>query len=102
MFNFVSSHSDFVASNHGIKTIGIAKGFRDVRTELQPHATFTGTATRVGLWVCPEHFVYEAFAGRLTSGMSVNLTDVVQGDAIFGEESAVQDEVFVPYQCCER
>ena len=101
MFDFIAFHTNLVASNDGVQSICFAESLRHVWPELHAHASFAGTATWVGLRVCPEHFHHQALLPRLSLLVSIELSYIIQRRLVVREETAVQREIFLANQSCK-
>lgn len=102
MLDFITFHAHLVAPDNRLETIVLAEPLRDIRTELHSYATLAGTTTWRGLWVRPEHLHHQARLPGLLLAMSVQFSDVVELDAVVGEEAAVKDEVLFANQRGKR
>src|SRR4051812_18274070 len=59
MLNLIAFHAPLMASNNGLQPVPFAKPLRDVRPELQSHASLAGATTRLRLRIGPKHFHHE-------------------------------------------
>jgi hypothetical protein len=98
VLHFVSVHAHLVAADDGLETVLLAELPGDVGTELHAHASLAGPATLLLLGVGPQHLHHQACLARLPLVVSVELADVVEGHVVVGEETAVEDEVFLADQ----
>lgn len=93
VLNFVTVHSDLVASNNGLKTVLFTESLGDIRTKLEANAALARTATLLFLGICPKHLHHQTRLARLALLVSVELANVVQSDAIVREETTVEHKV---------
>ena len=77
VFDFVTLHSHFMASDDRVKAIVVAEPLRHIRAKLEADSSLAWAATGLGLRIRPEHFHHEALLARLPLGMSIELSDVV-------------------------
>lgn len=102
MLHLVSVHAHFVTSNNGFETVLLAETLCDVWAELHTNTSLAGAAAFFVLGISPEHFHHQAGLAWLSLSVSVQLSNVVQGDAVIREETAVEDQVLVTDQRCQR
>jgi hypothetical protein len=81
---------DLVAAHHIFEAVLLEEGAGDVRAELHADASLALRTTARVLRVGPHQVAHEAVLGRLT--IAVDLANVVQSDAVLGEQAAVHHD----------
>ena len=99
VLNFVAFHTDLVRSDDSLKTVVLTEALGDIGTKLKTNTALAGAAARLGLRVSPKHLHHKTLLTRLALVMAVEFANVVQGDLIIGEKTAVQDEILFADQC---
>lgn len=95
MLHFVAVHADLVTADDGLQTVLLAELPGDVGAELHPHTSLARSPALLLLGISPQHLHHQAGLARLPLVVSVELADVVEGDVVVGEETAVEDEVLL-------
>ena len=98
----VTIHADLVTADDGLQTVLVAETLGNVRTKLHADTTFAGAATGEWLGIGPEHLHHETGLTGLLLLVAVELANVVKGDVIVREETAVEDEELLANQGGER
>ena len=102
VLNFVSIHANLVTADNGFETVVLAETLGDVGTELHTNTSLAGTASLLFLRICPQHFHHETSLSRLSLVVSVQFANVIECDLVVGEETAVEDKVFVTNEGSQR
>lgn len=79
----------FMRSDNNVEAVEIQKALGDVRAKGDADAALGRAPAVLVLRVAPEHFGHEA---RIRLALAVDLVDVGNGDAVLGEEAAVDDK----------
>lgn len=98
VFDLVTAHAHLVGANDSLQAVVFTEALGHIRAELETDTTLAGTATNLGLRVCPEHLHHQARLARLPLVVAVELADIIQLDLVIGEETTVQDKVLVTNQ----
>ncbi|CRK35665.1 hypothetical protein BN1708_001297 [Verticillium longisporum] len=93
VLHLVTIHADFVTADDSLETVVLAELLGDVRAELHADTALAGTTTRLLLGIGPEHLHHETRLARLALLVPVESTDVIEGDLVVGEQTAVQNEI---------
>jgi hypothetical protein len=99
VLHLVTIHADLVAADDCLQAVLLAKLPGNVRPELHTNASLTGSPAFLLLGICPQHFHHEACLAGLSLIMSVQLSDIVEGDVVVGKETTVKDKVFPADKC---
>lgn len=94
----VSVHPDLVASDDGLQAVLLAEALGHVGAELHAHAALAGAAAWRRLGVGPQHLHHQAGLAGLSLRVAVQLTDVVKGDVVVREKTAVEHQVLFAHQ----
>lgn len=82
VLNFITIHAHFVTSNNSFKAVLLAESLGNVRAELHAHTSLAWSATLLFLGVSPKHLHHQPCLPRLSLGVTVQLSDVIQGDIV--------------------
>lgn len=99
MLDFISIHAHLVTSDDSIQAVLLAKLGGDIWSELHSDTSLARSATWFVLRVSPKHLHHETSLTRLSLVMPVQLANVIQGDAVVGEQSTVENQVLLANQC---
>lgn len=102
VLDFVTIHTHLVRADDGLETVLLAEALGNIRTELHANTTLAGPTALLVLRIRPEHLHHETSLSRLSLVVAVELADIVKGDVVVGEETAVQDEVLLANEGGER
>lgn len=102
VLDFVSVHSDFVTANNSLETVVLAEALGDIGSKLHTDTSLAGTASLLFLGIRPQHLHHETSLAGLSLVVSVQFADIIQGDLVVREETAVEDEVLVANQGSQR
>lgn len=96
MLHLVPVHAHLVAPDDRLQPIPLAEPLGDVGSELEADAALAGAPAGLVLRVGPQHLHHQPGLARLPLVVPVQLPDVVQGDGVVREQTAVEDEVLGP------
>lgn len=102
VLDFVSIHTDFVTADNSLEAVVLTEALGDIRSKLHANTSLAGTASLLFLGIRPQHLHHETSLAGLSLVMSVQLADIIKGDLVVGEETAVEDEVLVADQGGQR
>lgn len=92
MFNLITTHANLMRTDNRFQSVSLTKALRDIRTELQTHATLARPPTRLGLRISPQHLHHQPRLAGLSLLMSVQLADIIKRDLVIREETSVEHE----------
>lgn len=95
VLNLVAIHAHLVRADNGFEAVLLAEALGDVGAKLHTDTTLAGATALLVLGIRPEHLHHETSLSGLSLVMAVELADIGEGDAIVGEETAVQDEILL-------
>lgn len=102
VLDFVSIHTDFVTADNSLEAVVLAEALGNIRAELHTNTSFAGTASLLFLGIRPQHLHHETSLARLSLVVSVQLANIIEGDLVVGEETAVEDKILVTDQSGQR
>ena len=91
--NFVTVLFHLMRAENHIQTVGGQEIFGDILAESDADTTLTRSAARAFLRIGPQHLAEQAVI--LGLALAVGFADVVEGDAILGEQTAMHNEDLV-------
>ena len=89
VLDLVTIHAHLVRADDCFQTVVLAEALGDVWSELEADSTFAGATAGHCLRVGPEHLHHQAGLAGLPLVVAVELADIVQGNLVVGEETAV-------------
>lgn len=95
MLNLITVHADLVASDNSFETVLFTEFLGDVGSELHTNTSLARSSSRLILGVSPQHLHHQARLAGLSLVVSVQFADVVQSNAVIGEESTVKNQILL-------
>lgn len=95
MLNLITVHAHLVTSDNSFEAVLFTEFLGDVGSELHTNASLARSSSRLVLGISPQHLHHQARLAGLSLVVSVQFADVVQSNAIIGEETTVKNQILL-------